>query len=271
MTSSVLVKSATFKNFDKSDNGGVFEISGRKFEIICCKFDENSVSRFGGCIYASDSNTSIINCYFHNCFSTAKTDNVCGNAVYVIKNEARIIDVSTYLCGTQTYSSDSAIRIDNAKTIVDKMNSTMNYGYGGSSAISIQTCSEGTSAKYINECDGYDNSAIESVSNIYTVYTSNFINCTNHNVICWIDRANTIAFDSCVFWNVGSKSNIATRNCTATNCISNTALTGVSIAKYSTNLIIVKASCRIRIITKFNNCRNVSRNYLLCIILLIST
>lgn len=272
MSDAIMVKNSIFKNFAKTGNGGVFEISSKKIEIICCDFGECSVTQSGGCLYGSDCNVTIVNSFFHECFTSAGKDNICGNAVYISSKEARICEVSTFLCGTESYKSDSSIRIDYSKTIVSKMNSTKNYGVGGASAIAIHHCLSGTCVKYVNACDGHDYDAIESHAKSYVVSNSNFINCEHHTWICWINAANMISFDSCVFWNVPSNKNaIATQSYTATNCISNVALSGVTVSEYSINNIKVKKTCKIRVVTKFSRCRNNSRNYLMLVILVLST
>lgn len=261
----IIVRNAIFERFSKIGSGGVFEFSDKSIEIKCSSFSFNTVDKEGGCFFGSNCNLTLLRTYFHNCYSSGSG---CGNAIFMKTYESMIKDISTLFCAPEPLGIDSCIRIENSKVSVNSMNSTKNSGSGGCSAISLLSCLSGTVVKFLNECDGTDDYSIES-SNKYNVYNSNFINGTNHDIICWTSANDVIAFESCVFWNIGaSKTAIAKHRCSCNNCISDSQLASISqVSSYSVNIIRVRLACNKKSAYNLHNCMN-SKNYLLFVIVL---
>ena len=238
------VKSTVFQSFAKSGNGGVFEVYGISLAVECCSFLSDHVASSGGCIYASECNVEIYRTSFEKCYTSAHTDEVSGNAVYVNKNKIVIDMVSTYQCGPASdLCSDSSIRASSVFAKVSNVNATDNYGFMGSSVIGLDSAIIDSSVRYSQDVSGRDYTSMHSVDKHYYVYNSNFINQTSHSCVCWSSKDYLLSFESCVFWNFGG---ITFCNCACNfkTCVSNGDVSGVTKTDvYSVNIIVFK-KCR---------------------------
>ena len=197
-----------FKEFHNRENGGVFNVNNNNvvLNIICSFFINNSVTERGGCIYCSDCKFNASMCSFFHCASFKHTDNYQGNIACTSNTDVRINNVNSLLCGySELESSDSSFGLGNALFIIEYMNSSHNYGFGGGSGYSYSFCKENSYAKYTNILNGKDNHMIEAVYCEYNVYTSNFINCSELNAgIIYQSNDYSITFNSCNFLNTGT-------------------------------------------------------------------
>ena len=197
-----------FKEFHNRENGGVFNVNNKNvvLNIKCSFFINNSVTEKGGCIYCSECKFNADMCSFFHCASFKHTDNYQGNIACTSNTDVHINNVNSLLCGySELESSDSSFGLGNALFIIEYMNSSHNYGFGGGSGYSYSFCKENSYAKYTNILNGKDHHMIEAVYCEYNVYSSNFINCSELNAgIIYQSNDYSITFNSCNFLNTGT-------------------------------------------------------------------
>ena len=192
-----------FEGFEKDGDGGVLSVENIDLTITCCSFTSNSATKNGGSIYLSKCHLNITKTEFYKSKSTANTDNIAGNALYLKEDILNIQDVSASLCSDSNDArSDSAIRSLSTNTTVKNYNASHNSGVGGASSISIHLSPVGSSVSYTNVYDVLDNCAIESWSSCYTVKFSNFIkfNPRYNKGIVAQKEANSFTFIQCSFF-----------------------------------------------------------------------
>ena len=190
-----------FKEFHNRENGGVFNVNNKNvvLNIKCSFFINNSVTEKGGCIYCSECKFNADMCSFFHCASFKHTDNYQGNIACTSNTDVHINNVNSLLCGySELESSDSSFGLGNALFIIEYMNSSHNYGFGGGSGYSYSFCKENSYAKYTNILNGKDHHMIEAVYCEYNVYSSNFINCSELNAgIIYQSNDYSITFIDC--------------------------------------------------------------------------
>ena len=106
---------SNFQNFHNEGSGGIINQTNSSISIFCCSFSLCSTMNYGGCFYFIDVNCSLSKLSFFQTYSLAKTDNIFGNIMYIIRENCFITDVSSLLCGTPEFYSDSSLRIDSSK------------------------------------------------------------------------------------------------------------------------------------------------------------
>ena len=255
---SVVAKSI-FKEISNSGDGGVFRVTDKNLNITCCVFESTFCTNRGGSLFLSNCKLNINRTTFSRCYTSAYTNGIYGNSIYINQNSANLECISTYLCGPSAkLCSDSSIYVETCVTKIKFYNSSNNYGIGGSSAVRITYSVDGSDVRYINSDASNDLVVFESCSNLVTIYNSNVVNITSANrYIYWTDKNNVIAFNGCIFWDC-TVVNIACSNtqCTFTNCYSN-SITGISTTtKKKLNEITFVIICTDeKIIKIYHTCR----------------
>ena len=225
MATDSLISSSYFADLYHSGDGGVIYSINKKISIICCYFHNDYCTENGGCAFVQNGILCINKTLFKSCYSSAKTNGICGNALYIKEKELSFNESTTYLCGpSQTQYSDSSVYTYKAKTIINKYNATTNYGTEGAAGFSIDGL-DGTFVKYSMIVDGHDGYMLESTF-LYDVNNTNFVNCTScTRNICYCSGDNLIRFVSCIFWNTGTLGLVCySRTYTAIDCLSNSNL-----------------------------------------------
>lgn len=200
-----MISNAVFQNLGNVANGGSIYSSGRDLSILCCMFISNTATSQGGSIYFENGVLSVSKSSFYECYSSAYTNAVYGNAILVIKKEATLNDLSTCLCGMSSKQcSDSSISIAYAKSVTKCLNATSNHGLIGASLIQNWEDLDGTMVSYSQNINGKDDYDIVSIRNWYPVEKCNFINSSYCKNVAYQDANNIISFISCFFWNINS-------------------------------------------------------------------
>ena len=238
------ISQAFFETFQRTGDGGVIYCEDKNLIIICCFFKNNFCSHEGGSIYMKNSALFVSKTIFRESYSTAKQNDVRGNAINLNANELHVNESVTFLCGPDSEkNSDSSINSFYSKVIVNAYNATNNYGIQGGSGVSIWYCLSDTLVLHSIFADGHDGFMIES-SKLYNVNSTNFVNCTGcMNTVCYSSSNNMYIFDSCIFWNTGTKSLINNGySLTLIDCLTNsnvikgcTSTSNVRITSIKTN------------------------------------
>ena len=226
---SVVAKSI-FKEISNSGDGGVFRVTGKNLNITCCVFESTFCTNQGGSLFLSNCKLNINRTTFLKCYTSAYTNNICGNSIYINQNSATLEYISTYLCAPSAKPcSDSSICVETCVTKIKFYNSSNNYGISGASAARITYSIDGSDVRYINSDASNDLLAFEVQKNPLTIYNTNVVNITSANrYIYWTDANNVIAFNGCIFWDCTvTRFAYSNTQCTFTNCYSN-SITGIS-------------------------------------------
>ena len=196
-----------FLNHYGKSNGGVISVQDVILEVYCCTFQNNSSPDNGGCIYCEDTTLTIKRSSFFRCCSTRYQNNIWGNAIYCLRNEATLDNYNVVLCSyANTPSSDSSLSFNNAQVTSSYLNSTGNFGFGGGSAFTFQYIKDNSYVKNSLLIDGRDHRIIETVSCTITVNKTDFINCSNcQDCILYTEFGAYFYLNECIFYNNGNK------------------------------------------------------------------
>jgi hypothetical protein len=202
LTNSVILTNNIYQNLASTGQGGVMLISKKNVLIISCFFHKNSSPSTGGCIYFSSSNCLIKCSTFSNSYATLQSDNG-GNAIYITGNEFNLsFSLIDHCAPTSTTCGDSSLLTFNCYFCIVNLNSTSNIGNRGSSSFAGFSCKPNSLVKYIQAISGTDYIVMESATNHYSVYFTNFINCTHHyRGLFWLRAHDQMTIDSCIFIN----------------------------------------------------------------------
>lgn len=238
------ISQASFVNFQCTGDGGVICSEDKTLTVICCYFNNNFCTHEGGSIYMKNSALFISKTIFRESYSTAKANDIRGNAINLNANKLHVNMSVTFLCGPDSERhSDSSINSFNSRVIANEYNATNNYGIEGGSGISIFSCLQDTLVIHSIFADGHDGYMIES-SKLYNVNSTNFVNCSScaHSV-CYSSSDDLYIFDSCVFWNTGSKGLVNSGySLTLINCLTNSQVITKCTTTSSVRITLIKTS-----------------------------
>ena len=255
---SVVAKSI-FKEISNSGDGGVFRVTDKNLNITCCVFESTFCSNRGGSLFLSNCKFNINRTTFSRCYTSAYTNDICGNAIYINQNSATLEYISSYLCGpSDKQCTDSSVCVETCVTKVKFYNSSNNYGISGSSAIKITYAVDGSDARCINSDASNDIVLFESWSKFMTIYNSNVVNITSSNrYIYWSDKNNVIAFNGCIFWDCTvTRFAYSNTQCTFTDCYSNSITEISTTTEKKLNEITFVIICTDKkIIKTYHTCR----------------
>ena len=216
---------SSFSFFNKIGNGSVISTKSFNLEITCSHFESNSVTEFGGSIFLIDSSLYLSKTSFFKCYSTSKTNDVSGNALYQAGAESFVNNTSTQLCGiSKDKCSDSSMKFEYSLIKINSINASSNYGYYGSSFCSFRSGKTNSYMEYSNCYRVYDNYAIESSINDLRIDKCNFIyfNKTFNTAILWMNDNNKFKFVECSFFETDDVQLSANDiECEFENCFSN--------------------------------------------------
>ena len=202
-----MISYSCFSDLRATNGSAIFQDSAQSLNIICCLFQRNRVTKYGGSVYFANGALNITKTVFTKSCSTAQDDDVGGNAIYQNGNETIIEHVSSYLCAIiREESGDSAFMITSTECKIEYLNSTSNSGHQGASSIRLLTKCSDSYAKFLNTIKVGDSFAIESWASKYTVYISNFIGFDKsiNAAVVWEFSNNSIKFDQCCFFDTNS-------------------------------------------------------------------
>ena len=173
----VKIISDVFYQLSKSNgNGGAIEITSNDaiIQVKYSSFVDNSASQYGGSIYCTTLYSTIEFSSFLKCYVSQNADNKWGNAAYFRTGQSKLYCNNLCNCGYSKTNGDSSVVCSFVS--LSTLNASKNYGYGGSSSVSVQP--EGDNElcsilKFMNVVDTHDNCAVESNQNI-TIYSTNF-------------------------------------------------------------------------------------------------
>ena len=203
----VYVSSTYFSNIEKSGNGGAIEINENIIKILIqnCLFEMMKVTNYGGCIYASVSNSQIKFNSFYKCQTTSTEDETFGNAAYFPTGISSFYSSSFENCSPNNQNGDSAYVVrDSSKA--QYMNMSNNGGRSGASGfMTFSTKDEETYISYINVIKPFDFVAFGTQSQLITEH-SNIIDTTQLlSSIIFESSDLLMTFKLCVFLNSHEK------------------------------------------------------------------
>ena len=211
-------------------SGGLFAVDSKSIFIHCCFFHSLSATKYGGCGYAESSNIELKNSFFLKCrIILTKTDRFYGNALYVTKGDSlsKIDCVSHSYCGIDPDDGDSSIVFNSLRFEITNMNSSLNYGFQGSSIFSAFYPLDQSTLKFSQDANSGAKVSIESQGSVFYCILSNFINTTNLQYsIVWTLYDYELNFSNCVFYQ--SHEVFSNHKCTIENCYSDAQFSSVS-------------------------------------------
>ena len=202
----IKVSQAIFENFHQSVNGSVFSLQDRIISIECCTFNENSCQKYGGCIYCYQSDLTIKKTSFFHCCSIGHQPNIYGNVLLLHGKQARINNINTHLCSySDTKCGDSSICFLYSLVNIKYLNASSNFGYSGGSGFTMKWTEENSNSSYANIVDSRDESVFQTQYGEYSVYNSNFIDCSQcSGQIIYQSKTEEITLYNCIFKNTGN-------------------------------------------------------------------
>ena len=199
MTYKGFISYSVFSHFTKTGDGGAIYASNSDFHIICSTFEYNTVTKNGGSIYLSSSQLYLSQTSFSHSKSTAKTQDIGGNAQYHRGNSSTLQEVSISLSSDSADEySDSSLKIARSLMKVTSFNSSSNYGVDGAGTIAIWSPSTGSFIKFLHSFNSSDTYCIECESYQCTLSKSNLININKNTFrIFWLSSRHLLTLKEC--------------------------------------------------------------------------
>ncbi|EAX99875.1 hypothetical protein TVAG_425120 [Trichomonas vaginalis G3] len=188
-------------------NGGAISLISYNIEseIQYSLFSECSSSLEGGAVYIKKLNTNFTNNIFRSCFSSLKSNDRYGNAIYNEESLSDLNESSFLSCGPdKNRRSDSCVFMKGNKFISMLNNGTNNYGSGGSGLVSFRSALTGTFVKFNQVYKCFDHYFIEIILCSYNATYSNYIDASEQQYIFYVGIG-TANFENCIFLNLSGK------------------------------------------------------------------
>ena len=256
----VVVCDCTFEDLSKQGNGGAidFSIISKKICIGRCHFYRTCVSESGGACYLQINVGSIFDCSFDSTYTSKHKDNEgVGNAFCCDLCVSTSIKRCIFNhCGPDSQKCSDSTYLINGIVKAEFLNSTSNYGVGGSSALNVIGNCASSYAKYINDIDSHE-AIVISAFDLIVLY-SNIIDSTNvgYGLIYSLEN-DQITFQNCTFINIPNKISWTDTTCKFISCSCNKQIDGITytISPETYNIFFTNIPKKI-IDTHTHICRN---------------
>ena len=226
-----------FNTIYKTGNGAAFEINSPNSDLYIIKsfFSSLIINGQGAAGFISlCTNIEMKFSSFNDCYTSTKTDNNYGNAIYDESNGTALIHENiANKCAPIHESGDSSFAIRSAST-VEFLNSTNNAGFGGSSGFCATSSETESSILYMNVVNASCKFAVECRTNPLNIRKCNFIDTTHlydvkESAIVFQSSEYQATFSECIFIDPFPLFSAHQRPCTIINSYADISFSSVPL------------------------------------------